>query len=454
MRDLRTAELKGKHVLYRPDYNVPLAKGVIQDDFRIAATYPTLDYLIEHGAKVIIASHLGRPDGKVDDAFSLRPVAERLADHYPKHAVQLAREIDHDEVRKAVEAMQEGDILVLPNVRFYPGEEENNEGFGSLLASFADVYVNDAFACDHRAHASIVGPSQHLPAYPGFLLERELDMLGSLTKEPQHPFVVVMGGAKVSDKIEVIERLAKHADHILIGGAMANTFLLAKGEDISESKAEPDKVHVAEKLLKDYAEKLILAKDYVKEELPGGAFRYMDIGEGAVAEFVEYLKDAKTVFWNGSLGYTEDPRFAKASQAVATFIGEQKDVTSIMAGGDTVEMISELKLHDAFSFVSTGGGAALELLAGAALPGVVALEESKAKDKEKEKEEAPQKAAEPEKKAEEEKDEAAVVQEEKAEEKVEEKLEKPEKKVEEKAEEKEEVAEEKKEEKEAATKKS
>lgn len=376
MRDLRTAELQGKRVLYRPDYNVPVKEGVIQDDFRIQATFPTIDYLIEHGAKIIIASHLGRPEGQEMEEFSLRPVAERLADQYHEHTVQLAHQIDHDDVRHAVERMREGDMLILPNVRFFKQEEENEEAFGSLLASLADLYVNDAFACDHRAHASIVGPPKFLPSYPGFLLEKELDMLGKLSAAPEHPFVVVMGGAKVSDKIEVMEKLGPVADHILIGGAMANTFLLAKKEDISSSRAEPDKVHVAEKLMETFGDKLILAKDYVKKE-EGGTFSYLDIGDGAVEEFKSYLKGAKTIFWNGSLGYTEDEAYAKASAAIAEYIASLPGVTSIIAGGDTVEMITRLKMHDKFTFVSTGGGAALELLAGAELPGVKALEESK-----------------------------------------------------------------------------
>jgi 3-phosphoglycerate kinase len=375
MNDLRTAELKGKKVLYRPDYNVPVKGGVIQDDFRIQATFPTIDYLMEHGAKIIIASHLGRPEGQEMEEFSLRPVAERLADQYEDHTVQLAHQIDHEDVTHAIDRMNEGDILILPNVRFFKQEEENNEQFGHSLASLADLYVNDAFACDHRAHASIVGPPKYLPSYPGFLLEKELDMLSKLSEKPEHPFVVIMGGAKVSDKIGVMEKLGVEADHVLIGGAMANTFLLAKGENISDSRAESDKVDVAKNLMEKFGEKLVLAKDYVKKE-EGEKFSYLDIGEGAVEDFKTYLKDAKTIFWNGSLGYTEDDTYAKASAAIAEYIGGLKDVVSVVAGGDTVEMITRLKLHDKFTFVSTGGGAALELLAGDELPGVKALEES------------------------------------------------------------------------------
>jgi phosphoglycerate kinase len=379
MLDLRTAELKGKKVLYRPDYNVPVENGVIHDDFRIRATFPTLEYLMEQGAKIIIASHLGRPDGHEVAEFNLRPVAERLADEYPKQVIQMAHKVDHDEVRHAIDRMNEGDILMLPNVRFFPQEEENNEAFGSLLASLADLYVNDAFACDHRGHASIVGPPRWLPSYPGFLLEKELEMLGKLTANPERPFVVVMGGAKVLDKIGVIDRLGAIADKILIGGAMANTFLLAKGEDISESKADREGIDMAKNLMEKLGDKLILAEDYVKKEKEGGAFSYMDIGPKAIEQFKTHLADAKMIFWNGSLGYAEEEEFAKATQAIAEYIGGLSGVTSIIAGGDTVEMVTRLKMHERFTFVSTGGGAALELLAGEQLPGVVALEEAGAR---------------------------------------------------------------------------
>lgn len=374
MLSLRDADLKGKRVFYRPDYNVPLKDGHIEDDFRILATFPTLDYFIEQGAKIIIGCHLGRPDGHRMPEFELRPVAEYLANHYPKQKMHLAHEVNAPEVAQTIADMGPGDLLLLPNLRFFPEEEANNEAFARTLADLADVYVNDAFAVDHRAHASLVGIPALLPHYPGFLLEKELESLGKLLKDPEHPFVVVMGGAKVSDKIEFVNSLAKVADHILVGGAMANTFLLAKGEKVGESKVEKDKLDVAEKLLEDLGEKLVLAKDYVKDIDDPEKFRYLDIGEGAVEQFKEYLKDAKTILWNGSLGYTEDPKYAKASTAIAEYIGSLKDVTSVIAGGDTVDMITQLKLHDHFTFISTGGGAALDLLSGKPMPAVEALE--------------------------------------------------------------------------------
>lgn len=375
MKTLKDLECQGKVVFYRPDYNVPLKDGVIQDDFRITATFPTLDVLIEKGAKIVIGAHLGRPDGKPSPEFELRPVAERLADQYEDQTVRLAHEIEAPEVKDALAEMQAGDILVLPNLRFYAGEEANDQEFAKTLASLADFYVNDAFACDHRAHASIVGVAELLPAYPGLLLQKELTNLGALLKRPEKPFVVVMGGAKVSDKIEVIRSLGKIADSILIGGAMANTFLLAQGEDIGKSLAEPEKVELAKKLMEELGDKLILAEDYVQDG-EGAEARYMDIGDKAVEDFKAQLSEAKTIFWNGSLGYTEDPRFAKASQAIAEYIGGLKDVTSIVAGGDTVEMITRLKLHDNFTFISTGGGATLEFLAGDELPGVKYLQDN------------------------------------------------------------------------------
>ncbi|MEI6478193.1 MAG: phosphoglycerate kinase [bacterium] len=377
MKTLKDFDLKDKKVFYRPDYNVPLKDGEIQDDYRIQATTPTLDYLIDQGAKIIIGCHLGRPDGKRVEELETRPVAEHLADMYPDHTVRLAHEIEGMEVEAAILEMKGGDILLLPNLRFYAEEEGNDKKFAAKLAALADVYVNDAFACDHRAHASIVGVPALIPGCPGFLLENELSTLGGLLEKPEHPFVVIMGGAKVSDKIEVIQALAKQADTLLIGGAMANTFLLAKGEDIGDSLAEADKVDLAKKLIEELGDKLVLAPDYVKDDDKAEKFKYMDIGPESIKLFKEHLEKAKTIFWNGSLGYTEDEKFKAASREIAECVAGLKDVTSVVAGGDTDEMISELGLHDKFSFISTGGGAALEFLAGKELPGVKALEEKK-----------------------------------------------------------------------------
>lgn len=373
MKTLNELECQDKKVFYRPDYNVPIKNGVIVDDFRIISTFPSLDILMEKGAKIIIGTHLGRPDGKVVPELELRPIAEALADHYEDRVIRLAHAIEAVEVEKAISEMRPGDILILPNLRFYPGEEANDPEFANVLADLADFYVNDAFACDHRAHASIVGVPGQIPGFAGPLLEKELSNLGNLLEDPAHPFVVVMGGAKVSDKIEVIHNLAKLAEHILIGGAMANTFLLAEGEEIGKSLAESEKLEVAKDLMKDLGDKLILASDFVKDDPKSADFRYLDLGEESVKNFKEYLGKAKTVFWNGSLGYTEDDRYIGASKAIAEFLAGLKGVTTVVAGGDTVEMITKLDLHDKFSFVSTGGGAALEFLAGDKLPGVEVL---------------------------------------------------------------------------------
>lgn len=379
MNNLRNAQLSGKRVLYRPDYNVPVKNGEIRDDFRITATYPTLDFLIEQGAKIIIASHLGRPDGHVMEEFSLRPVAEQLANHYRKSKVQMANQIFNPAVDQTIATMRGGDILVLPNVRFFEGEEANNDAFGHQLSDLADVFVLDAFACAHRAHSSIVAPAKYLPSYPGFLMEKELEHLGKLVGEPEHPFVVIMGGAKVSDKIEMIKLLGEKADVILVGGAMANTFLLAQGEPVGDSLVEKEKRHVAEELMHALGSKLFLAPDYVKDG-EGDHFRYLDIGEKAVAQFKDRMADAKLIFWNGSLGYTEEAPYDKGSREIAEFLAERTSagVTTIVAGGDTVEMVDRLKIHDKLTFVSTGGGAALEFLSGKELPGVAGLKNAAA----------------------------------------------------------------------------
>jgi 3-phosphoglycerate kinase len=381
MTPLRQADLKGKTVFYRPDYNVPLQDGVIQDTYRITATKPTLDYLIEQGCKIVIGAHLGRPEGQVNPEFDLRPVAEELATMYSTHTVRYAHEFFAPEVIQSIADMQAGDILLLPNLRFNPGEENNDVEFAKGLAQLADVYVNDAFACDHRAHASIVGIPAHIPGFAGFLLQDELDHLGGLLTNPDRPFVVIMGGAKVSDKIEVIRNLGKVADKLLIGGAMANTFLLAKGEPIGASKAEPDKKELAETLTQELGDKLVFPVDYVKEG-EGEGFKYMDLGRETIALFSQQLKDAKTIFWNGSLGYVENPAYATATEAMAQFIAGLTGVKSVVAGGDTVETITKLNLHDKYAFVSTGGGAALEFLAGDELPGVKALEKKEEAAKE------------------------------------------------------------------------
>lgn len=378
MHNLKEANLRGKRVLYRPDYNVPMKLGEIQDPFRITATFPTLDYLIEQGAKIIIATHLGRPGGHVMEEFSLRPIAEYLADHYPKQMVCLASQIYLDEIEETTTKMRPGDILVLPNLRFFEGEELCHPEFGRNLAALADLYVNDAFANAHRSHASMILPPQFLPSYPGFLLEQEVEELGKLLHSPEHPFVVIMGGAKVIDKIEILKELEKVADTFLIGGALANTFLLAQGEKIGNSKAEPEQRHLAEQIMHQFGSKLFLATDFVKEQgSEGDNFRYLDIGEKSIAQFKERLSGAKTVFWNGPLGYIEEEPYDQGSKAIAEYLAKHSG-TTIVAGGEVVELVSKLNLRDQFTFVSTGGGASLDFISkDGKLPALIALEESK-----------------------------------------------------------------------------
>ena len=373
MNTLSQLDLAGKTVLYHPDYSVPMKDGKIADDYRIVVTYPTLDYLIKQNCKIVIVSKMGDPKGQYVAELELRPVAEVIADHYPDHVLRLAHEIDAPEVTAAIAEMQPGDMLMLPNIRFYPEEQTGDVEFGKRLAALADVFVADEFPVIHRADASNVIPPTILPSAAGIQLEKELSTLGGLLKSPAQPFVVIMGGAKVSDKIEVMRKLAAVADTILIGGAMANTFLLAKGEDIGDSLAEHDKVEVAKSLMEEFGDKLVLATDFAKDDEKAAKFRYLDIGSKSIDLFKEHLKDAKTIFWNGSLGYTEDPKYAVASTEIAKFISARKDVVSVVAGGDTVELVTRLKMRDDFTFVSSGGGAALDLLAGVELPGVIAL---------------------------------------------------------------------------------
>ena len=374
MKLLKDLDLKGKIVFFHPDYSVPIIDGKIQDDYRIVTSYPTLDYLIKQGCKIVIGSKMGDPKGTYVAELELRPVVEQLADYYNTHTVRMAHEIDAPEVTAAIGQMQAGDMLVLPNLRFYPEEQAGDKGFAQRLANLAEVFVADYFPVSHRPDASIAILPTLLPSAAGVQLEKEINTLGNLLKAPQHPFVVIMGGAKVSDKIDVMRQLAKQADSILIGGAMANTFLLAKGEEIGNSLAEHDKVDVAKALMEEFGEKLVLAVDFVKDDSESKEFRYLDIGPESVELFKEHLKNAKTVFWNGSLGYTEEAKFAKASTQVATFIvAKGSGLVSVIAGGDTVELVTRLDMRDSFSFVSTGGGAALDLLAGVKMPGIDAL---------------------------------------------------------------------------------
>ncbi len=383
---IRDLDLKNKTVFIRVDFNVPLAPGgqEITSDKRIRASLPNIQYALDHGAAVILASHLGRPKGKPNPEMSLKPVATRLAELLKK-PVAMAPDCVGPEVEKMRPAP--GAVLLLENLRFHPEEEKNDPGFSKQLASLCDVYVNDAFGSAHRAHASTVGMIQFVPqAAAGLLMDKELEYLTKVTQNPERPSVAILGGAKVSDKIEVIENLMKVVDRLLIGGAMAYTFMKAKGEPTGKSLVEDDKVDLAKDLLARAGNKLLLPKDHVvvtelKEgaassvvtEIPDGTMA-VDIGPATVDEYAAVIAKAKTIIWNGPMGVFEKPPFDRGTVAVAKAVAASGAV-SVVGGGDSEKAIKSAGVTDKISHVSTGGGASLEFLAGDELPGVAALTE-------------------------------------------------------------------------------
>jgi len=384
-KTIRDIEVEGKRVLVRVDFNVPLAEGKVTDDTRIRAALPTIRYLLEHGAKVILMSHLGRPNGKVVDELRLDPVAERLAELLGR-PVRKLDDCVGPEVEAVVAKMQPGDVILLENVRFHPGDEANDPSFAKRLASLADIFVNDAFGAAHRAHASTVGVAQYLPPVAGFLMEKELTFLGQALAAPEHPFVAILGGAKVSDKIGVIDNLLTRVDGLLIGGGMANTFLKAQGHEIGQSLVEDESLDVAREMLQRAGERLALPVDVVvadrfdaeaasrvapADQVPED-WRILDIGPETVELFKRKLAGARTVVWNGPMGVFEFPRFAAGTQAIARLLAES-GATTIIGGGDSVAAVEQAGLADKMTHISTGGGASLEFLEGKELPGVAAL---------------------------------------------------------------------------------
>ncbi|GIW09873.1 MAG: phosphoglycerate kinase [Dehalococcoidia bacterium] len=390
---VRDYPVERKRVLVRVDYNVPLDPTTheVLDDSRIRATLPTIQYLLERNAKVILISHLGRPGGKVVEALRLDPVARRL-EQLLGRPVRKLNDCVGPEVEDAVRTMQPGEVILLENVRFHPEEEENDPAFCRDLASLAEVFVNDAFATAHRAHASTAGVAEYLPAVAGLLMERELTFLGNLLTSPQHPFVAIIGGAKVSTKIGVLRALLRKVDRLLIGGGMATTFFLAEGKAIGASLAEPEAVDQARAIqaaAQEAGVMLLLPSDAViadavapgattrvvrlEEGVPAG-WHIVDIGPETLAQFTAALTDAKTVFWNGPLGVFEIPAFAEGTRALAQALA-RLPATTVVGGGETVAVVEQLGLVDAFRHVSTGGGAALEFLEGRELPGVACLHE-------------------------------------------------------------------------------
>ena len=391
-KTVRDIDVEGKRIIMRVDFNVPLKDGVVTDDTRIKAAIPTIKYLKEHGAGIVLMSHLGRPKGDgPEPELSLKPAAEKLAE-LTGYDVKFVDDTYGEKAAAAVAEVKPGDILVLENVRFDKREKKNDPEIAKTLASYGDIFVLDAFGTAHRAQGSVVGPAAYIPAVAGFLLEKEVDTLTSIFAEPERPFVAIVGGSKVSSKITVLDRLIDSADTLIVGGGMAYTFFLAKGYTVGTSLQEPDYVDEAKKLLKkaeDKGVKLLLPVDNVvtddfdnptvkevvdSDKIPDDRMG-MDIGTKTRELYADAIKGAKTVFWNGPMGVFEKDEFADGTKAVAEAVAEVKanGGTSIIGGGDSVAAINKFGLAPKMSWISTGGGASMELVEGKALPGVEAL---------------------------------------------------------------------------------
>jgi phosphoglycerate kinase len=387
---VRDVGVEGKRVLVRVDFNVPLDEktGEITDDSRIQAALPTIHYLTERGARVILISHLGRPKGKVVDELRLTGVAQRLSQILGQQ-VGVATNCIGPEVEKSVESLKSGDVLLLENLRFHSDEETGSASFAQALARLGDIFVNDAFGTSHRAHASIAGIDNYLPSVAGLLLEEEIKNLGGILENPAHPFACLIGGAKVSDKVGLLENIISRVDSLLIGGGMAATFLKAKSYEVGQSSIETELLDTAVNLMETALRnkvRLLLPVDVAVaaeidaeaevevvpiENIPGNR-KIVDIGPQTIQKFSAELQNCKTVFWNGPMGIYEIPRFATGSQAMANLLASL-DATTIIGGGSTAEVVNEMGLADRMDFVSTGGGASLRFLGGEKLPGVEAL---------------------------------------------------------------------------------
>ncbi len=386
-KTVRDVDVKGKRVLVRVDFNVPMKEGKIKDDTRIRAAVPTIQYLLDNGAAVILCSHLGRPKGGPSAEFSLQPVAEHLQKVMGR-PVAFVDDCVGPKAEAAAAALKPGGILVLENTRFYPGEEKNDLDLARQMAALADIYVNDAFGTAHRAHSSTEGVARFLPGVAGFLMEKEIKYLGEAVESPRRPFVAILGGAKISDKIGVIKNLLTKADTVLIGGGMANTFFKAQGYPVGDSLVEEEAVQTAADLLKIGGDKLRLPVDMViasafdaeaeKKTLAVGpvpeGWRILDIGPETAAAYSKVIAAAGTVVWNGPMGVFEFPRFAEGTFAIARAVAESSAV-SVIGGGESVAAVQQSGVADKITHISTGGGASLEMLEGLVLPGLAALQD-------------------------------------------------------------------------------
>jgi phosphoglycerate kinase len=388
-KTVKDVDVKGKRVFCRVDFNVPMQEGKVTDDTRIRAALPTIQYLTEQGAKVILASHLGRPKGKVNEEMRLTPVAARLSELLGKD-VKKTDEAYGEIVQANIADMKEGDVLLLENVRFYAGEEKNDPELAKEFAALADIYVNDAFGAAHRAHASTEGIAHHLPAVSGFLMEKELDVLGKALSNPERPFTAIIGGAKVKDKIGVIDNLLEKVDNLIIGGGLAYTFVKANGHEVGKSLLEEDKISLANEFMAKAKEKgvnfympvdVIVADDFSPnantqtvdiDSIPSD-WEALDIGPKTAEIYREVIQKSKLVIWNGPMGVFEFDAFAGGTKAVAESLADSPNTYSVIGGGDSAAAVEKFNLADKMSHISTGGGASLEFMEGKALPGVVAL---------------------------------------------------------------------------------
>ncbi|MGM9921419.1 MAG: phosphoglycerate kinase [Bhargavaea sp.] len=389
-KSINDLDVAGKRVFVRVDFNVPLDGGHITDDTRIRAALPTIEKLADAGAKVILASHLGRPKGQVNEDMRLAPVGKRLSELLGKDVRSLP-ESTGDAVKDAVASMQEGDVILLENVRFHAGEEKNDPELAKQFAQLADIYMNDAFGAAHRAHASTAGIAEHLPAASGLLMEKELDVLGKALADPERPFTAIIGGAKVKDKIGVIDHLLDKVDHLLLGGGLSYTFTKAQGHDVGNSLVEEDKIDLAKSFIRKAEEKgvklhiptdAVAASEFkadaetriVKTDSIPEGWMGLDIGPETAAAYADVIRQSKTILWNGPMGVFEMDAFAEGTKKVAQAVAETEGYT-IIGGGDSAAAVEKFELADRMDHVSTGGGASLEFMEGKDLPGVSALDD-------------------------------------------------------------------------------